>query len=518
MAVKGHAKIELTDVNTGEKQIIEHDNVVTNGILKLINYRGLGMAPMMSDNCRPMPSDTIITNYFRGLLLFDKPLNDDPDDYDIPSDVSCVGYGHIVGNNSINKMLGTFNENECSYSAKNKTATYVWDFSTDQANGTISSLALVSQDLAKMGWENKKDEWLKTHYMDNSYVPNTMSGSSANFDVILYYDDTYIYGIERYNLVYDANNSDKHISSTKKLKIVRQLFSFMGNKLSLFSYPYIWNNVWVETVAEIDLTDELKAVVEAVSVSDTNRCFVVDYCDGYIYFCTTNGNVSAGRNFYFMKINIKDFSVTPLTLTNTTGSTIAVSSGGNIGSYLNNSFYHSKMGMRIVNGKLVVADSSYHYLWVMDMNDSTKVKQVKFSDGTTYFGYFDMSMVYGPYISVCQTTSGSYSNLICCSYIVNVDKAYAWFTYTGGYATSITPFALDSNAQYYWVVKSTNHKDDPILLIHNNSESTKKFKYKINVCYSPLFLSTKNTLEAPVTKTASQTMKVTYTITETGID
>lgn len=519
MAVKGHATIELTDVNTGEKQVIEHDNVVTNGILKLVNYRGLGMAPMMSSECRPMPSDPIITNYFRGLFLFDKPLNDNPDDYDIPSDVSCVGYGHIVSNNSKNKMLGTFNTNECKYDATKRTATYVWDFSTDQANGTISSLALVSQDLAKMGWENKREEWTKDHYMEKSYVTHTMSISNANFDVILYYDEQYIYGIQRYNLVYHANYADRHIYNTKKLKIVRQLFSFTGNKLSLFSYPNIWNNVWYETVAEVELTDALKTKVEQLELNSTNRRYVVDYCDGYIYFCTTGGTVSAGNKFHFMKISIEDFSVTPYELTNTTGESIAISEICSSTTYAANSPYHSRMGIRVVKGKLVIANVDYDKLWIMDINDSTKIKQVKFSDDTTNFNGFDLSMVHGPYLTVCFVRS-SFDSVLCQSCIINVDKANAWFAYTSGHVDSVTPayFSNYSN-QYYWVVKSTKHKDDPILLIRNaNGNNPDSQEIEISVCYNPLFLSTKNTLDAPVTKTASQTMKVSYTITEEGSD
>ena len=36
MSLKGHTVIELTDVNTGEKEIHEDDNMITNAIKQLL--------------------------------------------------------------------------------------------------------------------------------------------------------------------------------------------------------------------------------------------------------------------------------------------------------------------------------------------------------------------------------------------------------------------------------------------------------------------------------------------------
>ena len=40
MRLKGHTVIELTDVNTGEKEIHEDDNMITNAIKQLLGYNG----------------------------------------------------------------------------------------------------------------------------------------------------------------------------------------------------------------------------------------------------------------------------------------------------------------------------------------------------------------------------------------------------------------------------------------------------------------------------------------------
>ena len=40
--MKGHTKIELTDVNTGEVEVIEHDNMITSAIEKeLLSSNGI---------------------------------------------------------------------------------------------------------------------------------------------------------------------------------------------------------------------------------------------------------------------------------------------------------------------------------------------------------------------------------------------------------------------------------------------------------------------------------------------
>ena len=39
MPLKGHTKITLTDVKTGEKQVIEKDNMVTNSVSSLTGWQ-----------------------------------------------------------------------------------------------------------------------------------------------------------------------------------------------------------------------------------------------------------------------------------------------------------------------------------------------------------------------------------------------------------------------------------------------------------------------------------------------
>ena len=48
----------------------------------------------------------------------------------------------------------------------------------------------------------------------------------------------------------------------------------------------------------------------------------------------------------------------------------------------------------------------------------------------------------------------------------------------------------------------------------NNYVRSQSFSGEIYYMTNPFFLSTKNNLETPVTKTSEQTMKVTYTLTE----
>ena len=64
MSLHGHAKIELTNVKTGEVQTIEHDNIVTNAILNQLNYMYYNKDTINSEY---LP---LYDKVFNGILLF----------------------------------------------------------------------------------------------------------------------------------------------------------------------------------------------------------------------------------------------------------------------------------------------------------------------------------------------------------------------------------------------------------------------------------------------------------------
>ena len=134
--MKGHAKIELFNAESGERErVYEEDNLVTNAVKYLLAFMNkINRAP--SNEVTP-----IATNALGGIMLFDETLEEDPDNVEFPSSAHLVGYSDR-SLNTVNPMRGSFNELESGDRDDGYTA--VWDFGTSQANGTIKSVALTS--------------------------------------------------------------------------------------------------------------------------------------------------------------------------------------------------------------------------------------------------------------------------------------------------------------------------------------------------------------------------------------
>ena len=144
MALKGTTRIELTNVKTGEVEVIVKHNLVTNAIPDLLQLNPDGYlfdgSYKLSDNLLP-----ICPNAIGGILLYGEPLEEDPAKYYAPESNPLIGYSSNNVNESSDPMRGSMNLNESGILDGNKGYRFVFDFSTSQANGTIASLGLTSK-------------------------------------------------------------------------------------------------------------------------------------------------------------------------------------------------------------------------------------------------------------------------------------------------------------------------------------------------------------------------------------
>lgn len=142
MALKGSAIIELTDVNTGEVEVIEEDNLVTNALNDIINTSS---DIMFADRRTPGVLNQfypIYNHLLGGVVLFPEELDEDPDKYWAPTDLEPTGFAGLEVNKFTETRRGDYNVNESHKTADGKGFTYVWDFKTSQANGKIASVCL----------------------------------------------------------------------------------------------------------------------------------------------------------------------------------------------------------------------------------------------------------------------------------------------------------------------------------------------------------------------------------------
>ena len=146
MALHGHTLIELTNTETGEVRTIEDDNIVTNYIKETILPRGiLGLNGYTWFTNRESVNwkDDMLESYTKGLLLFDAPIDEDPDMMSPPAGVRMTGHAGYNSYSGKDLSIGSYNEAE---SGKIENGfKHVWDFGTSQGNGPISCACLTTQ-------------------------------------------------------------------------------------------------------------------------------------------------------------------------------------------------------------------------------------------------------------------------------------------------------------------------------------------------------------------------------------
>lgn len=143
----GHTKIELKNEKTGEIQVVEKDNMITNGLVNLFSQIPY-MYTISSVQDQSLQNNFLPLNNkaMGGILLFQESLDENIDNIVIPknTDNPIIGYASNNVNSGSDIKRGSRNLTE---SAKlDNGYRFVWDFTTSQANGQISALGLTHAD------------------------------------------------------------------------------------------------------------------------------------------------------------------------------------------------------------------------------------------------------------------------------------------------------------------------------------------------------------------------------------
>lgn len=210
--MKGKLEISLVNEETGEKEVHKEENMITNAIPCLL---GLMMNMSKNDNFAKNIFP-LATKGLGGLFLFDGQLDEDPNNFHFPDSVHLVG---CAGRNSSvsSKMIGSLNGTE-TLKLENG-YTHVWDFSTSQANGTISSLALTSSTAGNNPW-SEMITYNNSISIDFSQVPIHYDSATGHLFLTKYgkiakrklYTEKITLNAPYYNtdeIVYDFNKSGR---------------------------------------------------------------------------------------------------------------------------------------------------------------------------------------------------------------------------------------------------------------------------------------------------------------------
>lgn len=143
--IKGHAKIELKNVNTGKVRVIEHDNLITNALSKQFNV----IAPIYDHNAIRNEYLPFHEKGMGGIVLFQNVLDESADNMCMPDEAvnPIIGYASNEVSPDTDTKRGSRNLTESSELANGYK--FVYDFATDQGNGEISALALTHNGAGK---------------------------------------------------------------------------------------------------------------------------------------------------------------------------------------------------------------------------------------------------------------------------------------------------------------------------------------------------------------------------------
>ena len=221
--IKGHAKIILTNVQTGKKEIVEHDNTFQSAFLGRY-LRSMGIANMSPWQNENFSNNRLWRNLVGGILLFRDAITA-PAEY-MPAGNLMVGNGAFeVSNSGTPAELGSYNSIESATGGSN-TLTFVYDWNTSQGNGTIGCVCLTTEGGGYIGYGNASGEAASTkRAIDFRQDPGSISITGVC-------KNGFRYGVSALNL------SDKKVTINKRVDQMTQasLFYLQGDKQTEYTY------------------------------------------------------------------------------------------------------------------------------------------------------------------------------------------------------------------------------------------------------------------------------------------
>ena len=446
----GHTKIELTNVEDGTTQKVESDNMFTNALNTIFNKHGIEGAYNSSPYEKLLP---LSEKGLRGILLFPVTLEESVDDiYPKTAFKAHAGSSTDVGSDV---TKGAYNATESG--AITNGYRYVWDFTTSQGNGTIASVGLTSDIFGN-----------DTMNTDASTFVGGNRGLSVSGERI----DPVPPGSGSSGSNYNYFPNCCVIERTKDYAIIAAPASKSGvnyiGELALIKVRYPLNALRFDSPLNLSFT-----IQKEIPLNESIEYANAFYHNSLVYLASRKDDTT----LYLMKIDLTTETVTKdvITIPNLTK---------NIRNH--NSFY--KNGYFYFMRK----DATTYYLTKLNLSnyaDMTDIVTSTTSDGSMQYIertktariskvgilFEDDTLFESPFI-IGKSTLGQ-DQMNTSEIMIN-----------GFFALSFYPYPNSSYSSYIF------------------------FDFYETLIAG--YLATINNLPSPVTKTAAQTMKITYTVTE----
>lgn len=464
MQIKGTTKIELTDVNTGEVEVYENHNMVTNALTDI--FRPLGLSK------RPSRFFSDFAPYYEkllgGILCFDTAIQENPDNYFAPANanlIGCASYG--VQNNTVNTCRGGFNQTESEVNLKDRYVKYVYDFATSQANGTIASVCLTHKHggFTSYGY---KDSVYNTSYplfqaiaedsLQYVYPDRTGASTSSRYSGMTIGTTEMIFLIDREKdcVYYFKVVDNKHINITKRRAFLKSV-SILDNVYN--SKPLI------EEIKLDELTKPLQIGYYGYNYDPVTDCLYICTCSSY--YLTPNSSV------YVTEIKLDTWEINEYEVVNT--SNVNLNTNGSRQFFVTDGFLYMKS-----------YNSPYEVYKIQITNPAniTKMKRINTSTVNGYPQFVINGRIYYEYDDEQLLILNTHTN--------EIMPPESKSLFNSNYQINVTPL-----------------RNEPLMYFADyGTWSTHGWQMMCN------YLATINNLDTPVTKTADKTMKITYILQE----
>lgn len=385
-----------------------------------------------------------------GLLLFKEPIQ--VGSVYMPAGNVMVGNASngIVNTGNPNE-LGSYNEAESSLG--DTSFTQVFDFTTSQANGNIACACLTSKWGGYAGYGN-----------------SSMTGKSTTLRPDIYHENT----SEKVQM---AENGRGYSFSLAENVITVNEYRLMSTVGTIFTGNHTSTT---HDVTDIPISGASGILGLAWHYVGNNKFAIIPVCRSY--------EVSTGNSFYWWEYDCANDTITRKSFVNSSSDTIVAK-----GSF----------DMRDASCPIFFKDGN---MCIINSTDTALL----------FFNTSNGALVY-------KTTSSRY-----------FASSYANKRYSVGMISNGLYLAQTTDFNYYMidVVKGTE-KPTNWNLQFDSSQATRELfmtdfdgqglaRFILNagnknssyIAQNPMYLATINNLDSYVTKTANQTMKVTYTLTE----
>ena len=463
MKLHGKTTIELHDIKRNIKQIIRSENTFQASALADY-FQTFGEEDSNPFRSGSFDSKDLWKNAVGGIFLLKNP--ETVGNKFMSAGNKMVGNGaYGISNNAAPTELGSYNSIESSESGD--AITQVYDFTTAQANDRICCVCLTSRVGGYIGYGNVASQ---QYHSSRSFglESNQNYRGVVNFNIASAHGDWVI-----------APSPDY---SDGKIKIVKTRRSLITGS--------VFNGYSKE------LEFDLSTVGDAYNLSGTTHTYpcdkVFDIGNGIFRWipCVSSKTVAPNGTVYYYEFDAVNETLTQKSFTNSSSNTIIASQ--ETFTEVTHVYFLGKYALATVGEP---TQGNGYILEVFDVTNNIHMKSLNIhsivGNGTAFRRQWSI-----PLGDALFMFKGSGSGVY---YIYDIE------------ADTVAPVNANSgNSEWSWVRNPSLNSGALV----REGVSVGTSYYTNGAIHNPLYLATINNLDPYVTKTAAQTMKVTYTLTE----